>query len=89
MVPLIFHHLAIGFVLSYPAVLTPAITGNTSNGTEVRASKGEASWIGKNLLISVDSNLFFDPSKKSLTICVKITSFYESQLRKYPKNNFV
>ncbi|KAJ8714842.1 hypothetical protein PYW08_004823 [Mythimna loreyi] len=46
MVPLIFHHLAIGFVLSYPAVLTPAITGNsTRNGTEVQATKGEAAWI--------------------------------------------
>ncbi|XP_063895347.1 facilitated trehalose transporter Tret1 [Helicoverpa armigera] len=45
MVPLIFHHLAIGFVLSYPAILTPAITRNTSDGTEVHASKDEASWI--------------------------------------------
>ncbi|KAJ8712070.1 hypothetical protein PYW07_004912 [Mythimna separata] len=46
MVPLIFHHLAIGFVLSYPAVLTPAITGNgTRNGTEVQATKGEAAWV--------------------------------------------
>nr|XP_021195371.2 facilitated trehalose transporter Tret1 [Helicoverpa armigera] len=44
MVPLIFHHLAIGFVLSYPAILTPAITRNTSDGG-VQASKDEASWI--------------------------------------------
>ncbi|PZC74196.1 hypothetical protein B5X24_HaOG208186 [Helicoverpa armigera] len=48
MVPLIFHHLAIGFVLSYPAILTPAITRNNSGGGGVHASKDEASWIGKN-----------------------------------------
>ncbi|XP_022823014.1 facilitated trehalose transporter Tret1-like [Spodoptera litura] len=46
MISMILHHLAVGFVLSYPAVLTPAITaGNTNNDTDVRATKGEASWI--------------------------------------------
>ncbi|XP_047032283.1 facilitated trehalose transporter Tret1-like [Helicoverpa zea] len=45
MVPLIFHHLAIGFVLSYPAILTPAITRNNSGDGGVQASKDEASWI--------------------------------------------
>ncbi|XP_059057818.1 facilitated trehalose transporter Tret1-like [Achroia grisella] len=44
MTPLILHHLAIGFVLGFPAILTPAIT-TTSHVTDIHATKNDASTI--------------------------------------------
>ncbi|XP_052751220.1 facilitated trehalose transporter Tret1-like [Galleria mellonella] len=42
MTPLILHHLAIGFVLGFPAILTPAITNNSA---DIHATRNDASWI--------------------------------------------